>query len=143
MTPRRRDCGFTLIETLVAFVIATTAVGLLLQIHANAVRMIALAEDYRYVTELARTLIAEHVRTDAPLDFDRAGVAANRYEWQLSARQYLGAGDPRVDDAVESRTRLGLRLRAVTVRIAWTAHDSEREVVLETLQPAFERDAEQ
>ncbi len=143
MTSQGRDGGFTLIETLVAFAIATTAVGLLFQIHGNATRTIALAEDYRYVTELARALIAEHARADAPLDFDRAGVTNNRYAWQLSSREYGGSKTSHADGAADSGTGPGLRLREVTVRVVWTARDREREVTLETLRPVFEQDSEQ
>ena len=66
MTRRDRNAcaGFTLIEILVAFTIATTSLGLLYQIHANSTATVLLSQDYQEATELAQSLVAARSATN-------------------------------------------------------------------------------
>jgi general secretion pathway protein I len=123
--------GFTLIEILVAFTIATTSLGLLYQIHANSTATILLSQDYQEATELAQSLVADLAATKLSVSFTEHGVAADKYRWTVRAAE-LAAG-PSVAEVAP------FRLRDVSVDVSWRARDKERHVSLHTAKPFFEQ----
>lgn len=130
-----RSAGFTLIETLVAFVIAATSLGLLFGIHSNAATTSVVAEEYLFATELAQSLIAELTATERTVSFARSGVARDKYRWTARA-EALAMPHPEQTDTADR-----YELRAVTVRVDWRSRDKERQIELQTVKPFFqERD---
>lgn len=130
--PRAANAGFTLLEILVAFTIATTALGLLFRIHANSTTTVLLSEEYQAATALAQSLIAEHSTTERGLDFTKLG-STDKYEWTVRGTTYSGAAP---DDA-EQRP---YRLRRVAAEVTWTSRGRDRHIALRTIKPLFERE---
>lgn len=128
---RAANAGFTLLEILVAFTIATTALGLLFSIHASSTATVVLSEEYHEATALAQALIAEHSVTERGVAFTKAG-RADRYDWVVRGNDHSGAtGD-------SSAQRPPYRLRAIAVEVRWTGRDRDRRVAVKTVKPLFE-----
>jgi len=119
--------GFTLIETLVAFVIVAISMTLLFRIHASSTTTSILAEEYVYATELARSLLAELAVTE-PTAFARSGLHGGKYRWNAAGEAYADA--PADADAP-------WRLRVIRVEVEWRSRDKTRRVSLETVKPFF------
>src|SRR5690242_13095164 len=113
--PRTACSGFTLLEILIAFTIATAALGLLFRIHANSTATVVLSKDYRDATDLAQALIAEYSVTESTLGFTTSG-STNRFDWVVRASAYAGA----VDDTAE---RPPYALRNIEAEVRWSARD--------------------
>ena len=128
---RASNAGFTLLEVLVAFTIATTSLGLLFRIQASATATVLLSEEYRAATALAQTLIAEHSVTERRLAFTRAG-SMDKYAWTLRADPYPGA------PAAGTEHRPPYRLRSIAAEVTWESRDRERHVSVRTLKPFFD-----
>jgi prepilin-type N-terminal cleavage/methylation domain-containing protein len=133
MTRRDRSAsaGFTLIEILVAFTIATTSLGLLYQIHANSTATILLSQDYQQATELAQSLVVDLAATKRSVSFTEHGVAADKYRWTVRAAELTPGSN--------GAERAPFRLRDVSVVVSWRARDKERHVSLHTAKPYFEQ----
>lgn len=79
----RHQQGFTILEILVAFVIATLAIGTLMQIFSTGMRNVSVTGDYARATELARSQLAR-VGADIPIrEGELSGEFDHRYRWQL------------------------------------------------------------
>ena len=124
--------GFTLIEILVAFFIATTALGLLYSIHANSTSTVLLAEEYEQATDLAQSLIAELAASETTLAFTRSGVTAEKYRWTVRSGAYQSGAD------VAARDMEPFHIRDLAVEVAWVSRDKERHITLFTAKPFFE-----
>lgn len=130
---RAANAGFTLLEILVAFTIATTALGLLFHIHASSTATVVLSQEYREATALAQALIAEHSVTERGMAFTRAG-STHEYEWVVRGTAHSGAtGD-------STAPRLPYRLRTLAAEVRWTGRDRDRRVAVQTVKPVFEPD---
>jgi general secretion pathway protein I len=128
---RAANAGFTLLEILVAFTIATTALGLLFRIHANSTATVVLSEQYREATTLAQTLIAELSVTEPSIAFSRSGSTPT-FDWSVRAERYTGS---RTDAAADPSPYL---LRRIVVEVGWTGRDRERDIMISTIKPFFE-----
>lgn len=128
---RTANAGFTLLEILVAFTIATTALGLLFRIHASSTTTVLLSEEYRAATTLAQALIAEHSLTERQIAFTRAG-SMDKYAWTLRADTYTSAS------AAGTEQPPPYRLRSIAAEVAWASRDRERRISLRTVKPFFE-----
>lgn len=131
VTSRASNAGFTLLEILVAFTIATTALGLLFRIQASSTATVLLSEEYRAATVLAQTLIAEHSVTERRLSFTRAG-SMDEYAWTLRAEPYPGAS------AAGTEQRPPYRLRSLAAEVTWASRDRERHLSIRTVKPFFD-----
>jgi general secretion pathway protein I len=131
MKRRCRNSGFTLIETLVAFTIAATALGLLYRIHANGAATAVLAGEYLAATELAQSLVVELPRTEPSIGFARSGVAAEKYRWTVHS-EALAADNAALDERTAR-----YQVRNVSVEVEWRSRDKERRIELNTVKPFF------
>lgn len=128
---RAAAAGFTLLEILVAFMIATTALGLLFRIHANSTATVVLSEEYQQATALAQALTAEYGVTERSLAFTKAG-SADKYEWTVRASAYA---DEVVDGGEQPPP---YRLRTIAVEVSWASRDRDRRIELRTVKPFYE-----
>jgi general secretion pathway protein I len=131
MKCRCRDSGFTLIETVVAFTIAATALGLLYKIHANGAATAVLAGEYLAATELAESLVTELPITEPSIGFARSGVTSEKYRWAVHSEALSGE-----NTALDERTAR-YQLRNVSVEVEWRSRDKERRIDLHTVKPFF------
>jgi len=128
---RASNAGFTLLEVIVAFTIATTALGLLFRIHASSTATVLLSEEHRDATALAQALIAEHSVTERLLSFTRTG-SMDKYKWTVRAEPYPGAA------AAATEQRPPYRLRSIAAEVTWAFRDRERRLALRTVKPFFD-----
>jgi general secretion pathway protein I len=129
--PCAQCSGFTLLEILIAFTIATMALGLLFRIHANSTATVVLSEDYQEATALAQALIAEYSVTERTLAFTRTG-STDKFEWAVRASAYSGA----IEDT--SGQRPPYELRSVEAEVSWFGRDRDRNIAIHTVKPFFE-----
>jgi type II secretory pathway pseudopilin PulG len=128
---RAKCSGFTLLEILIAFTIATTTLGLLFRIHASSTATVVLSEQHQEATALARTLIAEYSVTERTLAFTRTG-STNEFEWAVRANAYASL----VEDA--SGHQPPYALRSIETEVSWRARDRKRHIAIRTVKPFFE-----
>jgi type II secretory pathway pseudopilin PulG len=133
MTPvaRAKCSGFTLLEILIAFTIATTALGLLFRVHANSTATVVLSEQYQEATALARALIAEYSVTERTLTFTRTG-STGKFTWAVQASAYSGA----IEGTSGQRPPYGLR--SIEAEVSWSSRDRRRRIAIDTVKPFFE-----
>lgn len=115
MTDRARsgECGFTLIEVLVAFAILAVGLGFLMNVIANVVGRTAEADMRVGALQVAQSLI-DRVGVDVPLeDGPSDGDSTDRYQWHLQIEPY---GDE------EDRQSWPVAAHRVTVTVAWGDH---------------------
>jgi general secretion pathway protein I len=130
---RKRAAGFTLLEVLVALVIAALALGMLFSGAVTGLRSADLSRDYTEAVSRARSHIAA-AGIGAPLVAGtQEGDDGNGFRWRLRVRplstitltQQAGAlgnaGAPR-----------RVALYAVSVVISWTKDGGRRQVELDT-----------
>lgn len=130
MNGTQANAGFTLIEVLVAFAIATTLLGLLFRIHSNAAATVMSAEEYLVATELAQSWIQELAETETALSFSRSGTL-DKYDWAVRSQEYF------LEREANDEHALPYRLRDVTAVVSWPSRDRQRRVELRTLKPVF------
>lgn len=115
-THTRQVQGFSLIEILIAFVIASTSLGLLYNIQSGASRGVMQAEEYAVATELMKKLLAEQ-KAGAPAAL--SGVHAERYVWELRQMPVeptpLHSALPLVQSHVEVRWDTGRRTQSLNL----------------------------
>jgi general secretion pathway protein I len=128
--PPAKCSGFTLLEILIAFSIATAALGLLFRIHANSTATVLLSKDYQEATALAQTLIAEYSVTEQSLAFMRTG-STDRFDWTVRASANAGASN-------DSAERPPYALRVIEGEVRWSARDRDRRIAIQTVKPFFE-----
>ncbi|HJT07785.1 MAG TPA: prepilin-type N-terminal cleavage/methylation domain-containing protein [Stellaceae bacterium] len=119
-----RSAGFTLIEVLVAFAIATLLLGALYQVFSTGLRSSARAEHYANAVLLAESGLDALAGTPVALGEtnDRFGI----YVRQTDIRARPDLGPP--DDAT------AIMPYEIQVRVAWREGVSERSVQLSTLR---------
>jgi type II secretory pathway pseudopilin PulG len=132
MTHRTRaQCsGFTLLEILVAFTIATTALDMLFRVHANSTATVVLSEQYQGATALAQTLIAEYSVTERVLAFTRAG-STDEFDWAVRASGYAAPTEH------ATAQRPPYELRSIEAEVRWSARGRGRHIVIRTVKPLF------
>ncbi|MDR3537709.1 MAG: type II secretion system protein [Acetobacteraceae bacterium] len=115
-TDAQRDGGFTLLEVLVAFVIATLALTVLVHAGVDGLHGAALGARYQEALARARSHLAAAVA--APQSGDRQGDEGDGFHWHVRVA-------PVASEAVASQTMPGTgpaahaSLVAVSVAISW------------------------
>jgi general secretion pathway protein I len=119
--------GFTLIEALVAFVIAALVLGSVLPVLGDAVRGSARAEGYTRAVLWAESLLDAVGRLEPLAEGDEAGDFGDGYRWRTAVRAFQpgGAGTANLPALYE-----------VLVAVTWADRGRERTVELATLRLA-------
>jgi general secretion pathway protein I len=117
--------GFTLLEVLIAFVIAALALGVMFQAAVGALRASHTAAQYDEAVARARSHLAMATNGGALMPGDWNGDDGGGYHWHLhvvpiaSTTAHPAAGSP-----------VPLVLYSVSVTVSWPDGDQSREVRL-------------
>ena len=122
--------GFTLLEVLIAFVIAALALGVMFQVAASSLRASQTAARYEEAVVRARSHLAMATAGGSLMPGDWEGDDGGGYRWHLHVAT-AGLDESRPAD---EGTAVPLALYAVTVSISWSEGDHKREVRLDTDQ---------
>jgi len=120
--------GFTLLEVLVAFIIAALALGALTQGAAGGLQSARVSGHYQEALSRARSRLA--TLDAAPTPGEQRGDDGGGYAWQVDVTPVATAARPR--EGVDPPRPGRAMLLAVTVRISWRMDGGEREVALAT-----------
>jgi general secretion pathway protein I len=93
-----KDAGFTLLEVMVAFVIAAIALAALYQGASASLTAVGTASLTEEATELAKSHLAAIGRGDAIAPQESSGVDGEQFSWHLSIRP-VGSRDLAIDDS--------------------------------------------
>jgi general secretion pathway protein I len=130
---RDRQAGFTLIEVLVAFVIAALAMGALYAGTVGGLNATQVAGKYDEAISLARSHLAAIGRGEPIAIQERSGVDGDGFTWHLRIRKHasrtLTLSDQDRANDVKPATAI---LYDVIVTESWTAGARERQVTLAT-----------
>ncbi|TDG15122.1 prepilin-type N-terminal cleavage/methylation domain-containing protein [Seongchinamella unica] len=129
MTPTSRQCGFSLLEMLVAISILALALGSLYQAASGATRNVRTSERYAYGVELARSLLADNAMVPQQ-GVNATGETAAGYQW-------------RVESQPRDLRRSGMgraQLHDIEVGVAWFDGSKRREIVLNSVVEAYSRE---
>jgi general secretion pathway protein I len=122
----QRQCGFTLLEVLVALSILALSYGVILQILGTSASRAAVTSDYREALIVAESRLDFAVANLSAPAVEMAGTAQDRFHWQLAyapAPEFLIEGMPVRYTPVN-----------ITVRVSWDSGGKERTVALSTLR---------
>ena len=125
MSARHRDRGFTLIEVLVAFVIAALSLAVLARAAVDGLGSAHLSAQYTEALARARSRIAGLPSPPTAGDFQ--GDEGNGFHWHLR----VSSGS-----RVTTRQNVNLVLYDVAVSISWTDGDRKRVLQLDTKRAA-------
>jgi general secretion pathway protein I len=101
--PRLRDAGFTLLEVMIAFVIAALALSMLYQGATGGLRATAAATRVEEAISLAKSHLAAIGRGQGIAQQDSSGVDGDGFDWRLhvqpiSTRQLTLSDSDRAND---------------------------------------------
>ena len=124
--------GFSLLETLVALVILSLALGALYQAAAGATRNVRVAEQYTRAVALAESMLSEHSYIVEP-NSSLAGEF-EEFTWQVLS---WPVPDPAGIGAAENAELpvQGLPLQYLQVWVRWPGPSAQRELDLLTVVP--------
>jgi len=134
MRRKHSQRGFTLLEVLVAFIIAALALGAMFSAVLGGLRTATVADHLQEAVTLARSRLAASV---AALD---AGVATqgqhegddgSGFHWVVKVRTQAGVVMPRADDAAPTAAASRATLFAISVVVSWTSDGGDRQVRLD------------
>ena len=121
--------GFTLLEVLVAFVIAALALGVMFNVAVDALRSTALSARYEEAVVRARSHLAMVTNGGSLMPGNWSGEDGGGYQWHIHVTPVSQvAAEPTGGPAVP------LVLYAVSVWITWIDDNHTREVRLDTEQ---------
>jgi general secretion pathway protein I len=129
----RDEAGFTLLEVLVAFIIAGLALAVLFRGAIEAVRGTRLSGHYQEALARAQSRMASFGR-DLPLvDSDRQGDDGGGFHWRT--RVTTAATAP--VSALGGAHAPLVALHAIEIVISWETDGGNRQVVLHTARTGF------
>lgn len=125
-----RQSGFTLVEVLVAFVVAALSITIVFQMIGRGANSIALAQDYHHAT-----LIAESILND-PTDQSPSGEL-DRFSWQKTAARAIGVDEAERGGSPAARD---VTLEDVDITVRWHRQGRDHEFSLRTQRLASTSD---
>jgi general secretion pathway protein I len=127
------DRGFTLLEVLVAFIVAALALAVLFEGGLAGVRATRTAGRYEEAVARARSHLAALSAAGALVPEELQGDDGGGYHWHLRVTPIATTAVVRSgDSSAAASSQTAVSLYAVSVAISWKADKGERSVELET-----------
>lgn len=127
MPPRNKTAGFTLLEAIVAFMIAALALTALFDGGLGGLRAASVSAQYKEAISRAESHLAAASVGDALASGDRQGDEGHGYHWRVRISPALTLAG-----AVDARAPPPLTLYTVSVAISWSDDGRTRQVELDT-----------
>jgi general secretion pathway protein I len=127
MTVKRRSCGYTLIEVLIAMMILALSLTVIFRIFSGGLRNIGIASDYSHAVMVAESVLAATGVTEALEPGETSGRLFDKYLWVRSVTPYQPNDEPASDDPPVSAYR-------VSVTVEWSVKGVTRSFDLSTLR---------
>ena len=127
MTVKRRSCGYTLIEVLIAMMILALSLTVIFRIFSSGLRNIGIASDYSHAVMVAESVLAATGVTETLESGETSGRLFEKYLWVRSVTPYQPNDEPASDDPPVSAYR-------VSVTVEWSAKGVTRSFDLNTLR---------
>jgi general secretion pathway protein I len=126
---RGREHGFTLLEVLIAFVIAAIALGVMFKVAVGSLQASRTSSRYEEAVVRARSHLAMATHGGSLMPGEWSGDDGGGYQWHIHVT-------PLARTAVTSSggPSTSLELYAVSVWISWSEGSATREVRLDTEQ---------
>ena len=118
-----RQIGFTLIEVLVAFVIAALSITVVFQMIGGSANNLALTGDYHQAMLVAGSIVYDPA-DDAPMEGE-----VGRFHWQ---KTILPAGEVNDGDRSETVRTRDIELADVDVTVTWRRNGKDHQFKLGT-----------
>ncbi|KJV33765.1 prepilin-type N-terminal cleavage/methylation domain-containing protein [Luteibacter yeojuensis] len=123
-TCKRRQAGFSLLETIAAILLLALAFGAVMHVAGAATNLTSHARELNRVAMFADETLASVGKRDALREGVQRGWYDSRYRWQLTTRR---------NDAFPARTP-DLHLYRIDLDILWRDGGSERRAHFATLR---------
>jgi general secretion pathway protein I len=121
--------GFTLLEVLIAFVIAALALGVMFKVAVDALSSTTISARYEEAIVRARSHLAMATNGGSLMPGDWSGDDGDGYRWHIHVVPVSEAATRMTGGPV-----VQLVLHAVSVSITWTDNGHTRQVELDTEQ---------
>jgi general secretion pathway protein I len=132
MCSETAERGFTLLEVLVAFIIAALALGVLFEGGLSGLRAAQTAARYQEAVSRARSHLAALSAPGALVPGDLQGDDGGGYHWHVRVAPITTAAPVRVGDAQSTVFATAATLYAVSVAISWKGDGGRRVVELDS-----------
>nr|WP_294551273.1 hypothetical protein [uncultured Rhodopila sp.] len=126
-SPAASRGGFMLLEVLIAFLIATLALGAIIGAATASLRAAQIAARYGEATVRAQSRLAEAVNGGTLPPGEREGSDGGGYRWRVRVAPAPGETPHRPDAGPATET-----LYAITVWVTWRDGSGTRDVRLDT-----------
>lgn len=131
---RRREAGFTLLEVMVAFIIAALALGVLYKGALGGLLSARVATQYEDAISRARSRLATIGHGSAIVPGERSGDDGGGFRWRT--RVAVAQSGPRPPGPITPGSQVAT-LYAISVAIAWGDGGPSRSVKLDTALLGF------
>ena len=121
--------GFSLIEVLVAFSIASVSLTIIFQLYASGTTSAILGNEYSHALVIAQSRMEMIGTVEDFQDYTPSGIESDKFYWDITVDEYIPDGS--IPDL------LRIDLKAVSITITWDSRDQERSITLQTLKPYF------
>ena len=125
----KQECGFSLIEVLVAFSIAAVSIAIIFNIYAKGTSAAILGEEYAQAIAIAESRLAQLGVTEQINEAETQGIENDKYQWELEINDHT--------QQTESDFVSSIILKDVQIEVSWESRGKLRSVILQTLKQEF------